>query len=83
MPATLYGIEKYLGSGLIKGVGPKCAKQIVSVFGLNTISVIEDSPEKLLAVPGIGKRRVGMIQESWERQKYVISIVDPISSIHH
>ena len=46
MPATLYGIEKYLGSGLIKGVGPKCAKQIVSVFGLNTIAVIEDSPRQ-------------------------------------
>ena len=75
MPATLYGIEKYLGSGLIKGVGPKCAKQIVSVFGLDTISVIEDSPEKLLAVPGIGKKRVGMIQESWERQKEVKNIM--------
>ena len=75
MPATLYGIEKYLGSGLIKGVGPKCAKQIVSVFGLDTISVIEDSPEKLLAVPGIGKKRVGMIRESWERQKEVKNIM--------
>lgn len=75
MPATLYGIEKYLGSGLIKGVGPKCAKQIVSVFGLDTISVIEDSPDKLLAVPGIGKKRVGMIQDSWERQKEVKNIM--------
>lgn len=45
MPATLYGIEKYLGSGLIKGVGPKCAKKIVSAFGLETISIIEDSPK--------------------------------------
>lgn len=75
MPATLYGIEKYLGSGLIKGVGPKCAKQIVSVFGLDTITVIEDSPNKLLTVPGIGKKRVGMIQESWERQKEVKNIM--------
>ena len=75
MPATLYGIEKYLGSGLIKGVGPKCAKQIVSVFGLDTITVIEDSPDKLLTVPGIGKKRVGMIQESWERQKEVKNIM--------
>ena len=75
MPATLYGIEKYLGSGLIKGVGPKCAKQIVSVFGLDTISVIEDSPDKLLTVPGIGKKRVGMIQDSWERQKEVKNIM--------
>lgn len=75
MPATLYGIEKYLGSGLIKGVGPKCAKQIVSVFGLDTISVIEDSPDKLLAVPGIGKKRINMIKESWERQKEVKNIM--------
>ena len=75
MPATLYGIEKYLGSGLIKGVGPKCAKQIVSVFGLDTIAVIEDSPDRLLTVPGIGKKRVGMIKESWERQKEVKNIM--------
>lgn len=75
MLATLYGIEKYLGSGLIKGVGPKCAKQIVFVFGLDTIAVIEDSPDKLLTVPGIGKKRVGMIQESWERQKEVKNIM--------
>ena len=75
MPATLYGIEKYLGSGLVKGVGPKCAKQIVSVFGLDTIAVIEDSPDKLLTVPGIGKKRVGMIKESWDRQKEVKNIM--------
>ena len=75
MPATLYGIEKYLGSGLIKGVGPKCAKQIVSTFGLDTISVIESTPQKLLSVPGIGRKRVRMIQESWERQKEVKNIM--------
>lgn len=75
MPATLYGIEKYLGSGLIKGVGPKCAKQIVSVFGLDTISVIEESPDKLLAVPDIGKKRINMIKESWERQKEIKNIM--------
>ena len=75
MPATLYGIEKYLGSGLIKGIGPKCAKQIVSVFGLDTIAVIEDSPDRLLTVPGIGKKRIDMIRESWERQKEVKNIM--------
>ena len=75
MPATLYGIEKYLGSGLIKGIGTKCAKQIVSAFGLDTIAVIEDSPDRLLTVPGIGKKRVGMIRESWERQKEIKNIM--------
>ena len=74
IPATLYGIEKYLGSGLIKGVGPKCAKKIVSAFGLETISIIEGSPKKLLSVPGIGRRRIEKITESWERQKEVKNI---------
>jgi len=75
MPATLYGIEKYLGSGLIKGIGPQCAKKIVSMFGTDTIAVIEDDPDRLLAVPGIGKKRIGMIRESWERQKEVKNIM--------
>ena len=58
MPATIYGIEKYLGSGLIKGVGPQFAKRIVAKFGTDTISVIEDAPDRLLEVYGIGKKRV-------------------------
>ena len=75
MPATLYGIEKYLGSGLIKGVGPKFAKRIVTLFGTDTIEVIENAPVRLLEVPGIGKKRVSMICESWERQKEVKNIM--------
>lgn len=75
MPATIYGIEKYLGSGLIKGVGPKFAKRIVSAFGTDTISVIEDSVERLLEVPGIGKTRVALIRESWARQKEIKNIM--------
>lgn len=75
MPATIYGIEKYLGSGLIKGVGPKFAKRIVAQFGTDTITVIEDSVERLLEVPGIGQKRISMIQESWERQKEVKNIM--------
>ena len=50
MPATAYGIEKYLGSGLIKGVGAVYAKKIVQKFGTNTIAIIEDSPERLAEV---------------------------------
>lgn len=75
MPATIYGIEKYLGSGLIKGVGLKFAKRIVQMFGLDTLSVIEDSVEKLIAVPGIGQKRVKMIQDSWEKQKEIKNIM--------
>ena len=75
MPTTLYGIEKYLGSGLIKGIGPKFAKKIVSTFGEDTISVIEESPERLLEIPGIGEKRVDKIKDSWEKQKEVKNIM--------
>lgn len=75
MPASIYGIEKYLGSGLIKGVGPKFAKRIVQKFGTDTLTIIEDSPDALLQVEGIGIKRVGMIKESWERQKEVKNIM--------
>jgi len=67
MPATIIGIEKYLGSGLVKGIGPKFAKLIVSQFGLDTFSVIETDADKLLEVPGIGKGRVAKIRASWEK----------------
>ena len=69
LPATVYGIEKYLGSGLIKGVGPKFAKRIVEKFGKDTLDVIEDTPDELLKVPGIGKVRVDRIKTSWQEQK--------------
>lgn len=75
MPATIYGIEKYLGSGLIKGVGPKFAKRIVKLFGIDTISVIEDDIARLHDVPGIGEKRIQMIHDSWQRQKEVKNIM--------
>ena len=72
LPATVIGIEKYLGSGLVKGIGPKFAKQIVSHFGLETFEVIENDIDRLLEVPGIGKGRVAKIKESWEKQTKVM-----------
>lgn len=75
MPATVYGIEKYLGSGLIKGVGPKFAKRIVRMFGTDTIAVIEDDIDRLRQVEGIGEKRIRMIQESWQKQKEVKNIM--------
>ena len=69
MPATVYGIEKYLGSGLIRGVGPKFAGRIVRTFGTDTLTVIEEETDRLLLVPGIGEKRVQMIRDSWEKQK--------------
>ncbi|MDE5759541.1 MAG: ATP-dependent RecD-like DNA helicase [Bacteroides sp.] len=75
MPATAYGIEKYLGSGLVKGIGPKFARLIVSHFGLETIDVIETDIERLYEVPGIGKKRVEKIAESWEKQKDIKNVM--------
>ena len=75
MPATAYGIEKYLGSGLVKGIGPKFAKLIVGHFGTNTIEVIETDIERLYEVPGIGKKRVEKISESWEKQKDIKNVM--------
>ena len=75
LPATVYGMEKYLGSGLIKGVGPKYAKKIVQKYGIDTFTVIEDNIELLIEIPGIGNKRIRMIAESWERQKEVKNIM--------
>ena len=58
VPATVAGIEKYLGSGLIKGIGPVMAKRMVKEFGEDTLKVIEEDAEKLLDVEGIGPKRV-------------------------
>lgn len=75
MPATAYGIEKYLGSGLVKGIGPKFAKLIVGHFVTDTIEVIETDIERLYEVPGIGKKRVEKIRESWEKQKDIKNVM--------
>ena len=75
LPATVYGMEKYLGSGLIKGVGPKFAKRIVQKYGVDTFSIIEDNVELLIEVEGIGRKRVQMIAESWERQKEIKNVM--------
>ena len=75
VPATVNGMEKYLGSGLIKGIGPVMAKRIVKVFGLDTFDVIEGRPEELTRVEGIGARRIHMITRAWEEQKEVKEIM--------
>ncbi len=74
-PATLTGIEKYLGSGLIKGVGPVTAKRIVAHFGLQTLEVIETQIERLHEVPGIAKKRVKLIQAAWIEQKAIKEVM--------
>ncbi len=74
-PATITGIERYLGSGLIKGVGPVTAKRIVNHFGLDTLTIIENHIERLVEVPGIAKKRVQMIQETWQEQKAIKEVM--------
>ena len=75
LPATVFGIEKYLGSGLIKGIGPRFAKKITAYFGKDTLSIIEEKPDELLNVPGIGKMRVEQIKKSWIQQKEIKNIM--------
>ena len=75
LPATVEGIEKYLGSGLVKGIGPAYAKRIVSAFGFETLDIIENEPEKLLTIHGIGRGRVDRIRKSWADQKEIKDIM--------
>ena len=75
LPATVYGIEKYLGSGLIKGIGPKFAKRIVNTFGEDTLRIIEEHPDELLKISGIGPLRVERIRKSWAEQKEIKNIM--------
>jgi exodeoxyribonuclease V alpha subunit len=74
-PATLTGIEKYLGSGLIKGVGPVTAKRIVAHFDLETLEIIEHHSDRLIEVPGIGQKRVRMIQKAWAAQLVIKEVM--------
>jgi exodeoxyribonuclease V alpha subunit len=75
LPAKVDGIEKYLGSGLIKGIGPVMAKQLVERFGEKTLEVIERSPNKLLGVAGIGGKRLQMILKAWEDQREIRDVM--------
>jgi exodeoxyribonuclease V alpha subunit len=74
-PHTVEGIEKYLGSGLVKGIGPHFAKKIVAVFGERTLQVIDESPAFLKEVKGVGVKRIQRIRESWQEQKAVRDIM--------
>ncbi len=75
LPATLTGIRKYLGSGLIKGIGSVMAERIVDRFGMDTLEVIDQRPEKLLEVNGIGPVRLERIKKAWEEQKEIKEIM--------
>ncbi len=75
VPATVKGIEKYLGSGLIKGIGPVMAKRLVNKFGIDTLNVIENDIQQLRQVEGFGTKRIAMIQKAWDEQKDIRNVM--------
>ncbi|HYP41686.1 MAG TPA: ATP-dependent RecD-like DNA helicase [Chloroflexia bacterium] len=68
-PGTLAALKKYLGSGLLKGVGPVVAEHIVNTFGLDTLEVLDQDPNRLAEVPGMGKRKAATIAEAWAERR--------------
>lgn len=74
-PTTAQGIEKYLGSGMVKGIGPFFAKKLVNAFGTEVFDVIEKTPEKLFALHGIGPKRAQKITSGWTDQKVIREIM--------
>jgi exodeoxyribonuclease V alpha subunit len=75
LPATVQGIRRYLGSGLIKGIGPKLADRIVDFFGVAALDVIETEPKRLIEVPNLGPKRTRAIAEAWEEQKAIKEVM--------
>ncbi|WP_282798137.1 ATP-dependent RecD-like DNA helicase [Streptomyces sp. CC224B] len=75
LPATIQGIRRYLGSGLIKGIGPVMADRITTHFGLDTLDVIEREPKRLVEVPGLGPKRTKRIADAWEEQKAIKEVM--------
>ncbi|MCQ8770736.1 SF1B family DNA helicase RecD2 [Streptomyces telluris] len=75
LPATVQGIRRYLGSGLIKGIGPRIADRITEHFGTDTLDVIEQQPERLIEVPGLGPKRTKLIGAAWEEQKAIKEVM--------
>lgn len=74
-PDDLVGIQKYLESGMIKGIGPTYAEKIVQAFGLDTLKIIDENPKRLLDIPGIGKKKVENIELSWQSQRHIRDVM--------
>ncbi len=74
-PSDIVGIKKYLGSGLVKGIGPAYAERIVNFFGEETLRVIDQTPEKLKTIPGIGDKRIDFIKSCWDEQKSIRDVM--------
>ncbi|CAM5333094.1 ATP-dependent RecD-like DNA helicase [Streptomyces spiroverticillatus] len=81
LPATIQGIRRYLGSGLIKGIGPVMADRITTHFGVDTLDIIEQQPKRLVEVPGLGPKRTKMIAVAWEEQKAIKEVMVFLQSV--
>ncbi|MEU4274216.1 ATP-dependent RecD-like DNA helicase [Streptomyces tanashiensis] len=75
LPATIQGIRRYLGSGLVKGIGPVFADRITQHFGLDTLDILEEAPARLIEVPGLGPKRTKNITAAWEEQKAIKEVM--------
>src|SRR5258708_1911626 len=75
LPATVQGIQRYLGSGLIKGIGPVMAERMVTHFGVDIMHIIDDAPERLVEVDGLGPKRTAMITTAWAEQKAIKEVM--------
>ena len=75
LPATIQGIRRYLGSGLIKGIGPMMAERMVAHFGTDILTIIEEQPERLVEVHGLGPKRTQRIADAWEEQKAIKEVM--------
>ncbi|NBE53927.1 SF1B family DNA helicase RecD2 [Streptomyces boluensis] len=81
LPATVQGIRRYLGSGLVKGIGPVFADRITQHFGLDTLDIIEQEPKRLIEVPGLGPKRTAKIAAAWEEQKAIKEVMVFLQSV--
>jgi exodeoxyribonuclease V alpha subunit len=75
LPATIQGIRRYLGSGLIKGIGPMMAERMVAHFGTDILAIIEEQPGRLVEVHGLGPKRTQRIADAWEEQKAIKEVM--------
>ena len=81
LPATIQGIRRYLGSGLIKGIGPMMAERMVAHFGTDILTIIEEQPGRLIEVHGLGPKRTQRIADAWEEQKAIKEVMVFLSGI--
>ena len=81
LPATIQGIRRYLGSGLIKGIGPTMAERMVAHFGTDILAIIEEQPGRLVEVHGLGPKRTQRIADAWEEQKAIKEVMVFLSGI--